>query len=257
MPNFLPWADKDDVLAATLDAILAKPDMHFINGICMALAAVDPWVYDEEKLLGMHQRIAAEAERPGRYLPMGGAMPEKFNAPEGNLYHDIRPQGFAMGAWLGAWSALGLRRLPHGLALRPTTAYQCLKNYAWRESMLDVEFGPRSRQLALEIDGRRVEGTLQIPEKRLSPRSHIRLVESAKTDPLWLRSTVRLDDVSDHAHTRTYTFMAHGLSQISFSTAVEARMEGLPHVEWTCCQGIHTAHFTHFGAASLTLEGLG
>ncbi len=107
MPNFVPLPDWDAVHAATLDAIIAKPDMHFVNGICSAMSAVDPWCYDEKKLIALHQRLATETNTPGRYLPMGGAMPEKFNAPQGNLYHDIRPQGFAMGSWLAAWSAIG------------------------------------------------------------------------------------------------------------------------------------------------------
>jgi hypothetical protein len=49
MPNFLPLADWDSVHAAVLDAIIAKPEMHFINGINSALAAVDTWLYPEDR----------------------------------------------------------------------------------------------------------------------------------------------------------------------------------------------------------------
>jgi hypothetical protein len=252
MPNFLPLADWDRVHAATLDAIIAKPEMHFINGICAAMSAVDPWCYPEEKLLALHRRLAAEAAKPGKYLPMGGAMPEKFNAPEGNLYHDIRPQGFAMGAWLAAWSSLGLRRLPYGLALRPTQAFETISDYPWQGRLLHFAFGPAGQGLALEIDGSRIEGTLQLPQARLRDGSQIRLV-AAPPQMLWLRSSVRLNEIETDADgTRRYQFTAFGLSSITFSTPVaSAQFTNIDHVTWSASDGLHTAHFTHFGDAIL------
>ena len=257
MPNYAPLADWDDVWAATLDAIIAKPDMHFINGICSAMAAVDPWLYDEQKILALHHRLADETNTPGKYLPLGGAMPEKFNAPQGNLYHDIRPQGFAMGAWLAAWSALGLRRLPHGLALRPTAAFERIEAYEWRGRSLTFHYGPTGRDLALEINGRRVEGTLQLPQSLLDRDSDIRLI-AASTRTLWLRSSVQLDEVTQAADGITYRFTAHGLAQITLSAApVNATLTD-PHGQlidctWHSNAGLHFCHFTHFGLGRLTL----
>ncbi|MBC8038917.1 MAG: hypothetical protein H7Y06_00055, partial [Opitutaceae bacterium] len=264
LQGFTPLADWDAVWAATLDAIIAKPDMHWINGICGAMAAVDPWLYPEAKLIALHNRVADETNRPGKYLPMGGAMPEKFNAPEGNLYHDIRPQGFAKGAWLGAWTALGLRRLHHGLALRPTAAFERIENYVWRGLSLFFHYGPTGRDLALEIDGRVVGGTLQVPEGALAAtpgaERHIRLV-SARPTPLWLRSSVQLDEVvepTDSDQARRYGFTAFGLSQITFSSEIPgatlADANGAPIAERrTTHAGLVTNHFSHFGAATLTV----
>jgi hypothetical protein len=250
MPNFAPLVDWDAVHAATLDAIIAKPDMHFINGICSAMSAVDPWCYDEAKLIALHQCLATEANTSGTYLPMGGAMPEKFNAPQGDLYHDIRPQGFAMGAWLAAWSSLGLRRLAHGLAVRPTAAFERLENYAWRGVALTFYYGPTGDNLALEINGQRVEGTLEIPQHAIQQDSEIHLIESEST-PLWLRSGVELEAVSTAGKIRTYAFVAHGLSAITFSAPVNACFMAIDDVVWSDSQGLHTAHFTHFGSATL------
>ncbi len=252
MPNFLPLADWDSVHAAVLDALIAKPEMHFINGINSALAAVDTWLYPEERCLALHLRLAAETAKPGKFLPMGGAMPEKFNAPQGNLYHDIRPQGFAMGSWLAAWSNLGLRRLPHGLALRPTIAFETIENYPWHGKTLQFAFGPIGRGLALEIDGQRVDGTLQVPESLLREHSHIRLVPAVER-PLLLRSSVELRHVdadgSLHLH-------AHGLARLSFS-APPAPFRLLAPGETPIPHHAHESDslfhidFTHFGNASL------
>jgi hypothetical protein len=218
MPNFAPLDDWEAVHTSVIDALAKSPDMHFVNGICSAMAATDTWFYPEGKLLSLHQRIVELANRSGRYLPMSGAMPEKFNAPEGDLYHDIRPQGFAMGAWLAAWSSLGLRRLPFGLALRPTCAFETIESYPWRGRELNFEFVATGRTLALEINGVRHEGTLQVPEACLVPgKNHIRLIQSTAQWPLWLRSSVQLDAVRSNGNELTYAFTSHGLAEIRFT----------------------------------------
>lgn len=262
MPNFAPLEDWDTVLAATMDAIIAEPEMHWLNGIASAMAAVDTWCYDEEKLLGLHQRLARETNTPGKFLPMGGAMPEKFNAPQGNLYHDIRPQGFAMGAWLAAWTSLGLRRLPYGLALRPTRAFAEIEQYPWRGTTLRFLFGPAGPDLALEIDGQRCEGTLQVPEEALTgAAATVRLVPSAAR-PLWLRSTVRLDRVAATKEAATYHGRAFGLARITFSGDVGRGISltgetdrPVPFHAALTEQGLTTLFFEHSGPFVLRLRG--
>lgn len=262
MPNFAPLADWDAVLAATVEAIMAEPEMHWINGICGALAAVDPWVFPEDRLLALHDRVAEETRRPGRYLPMGGAMPEKFAAPEGNLYHDIRPQGFAMGAWLAAWSALGLRRLAHGLALRPTSAFESLESYPWRGSLLDFRFGATGRHLCLEIDGIPVAGTLQVPQGLINPGArHVIRLREGEPGLLWLRSTVQLDAVEEAPDGgRVYRLRAFGLASITLSAQpgpVCIRIEDgspLSFDQRVGETGLATIHFRHFGQAVLEVR---
>ncbi|HAT10443.1 MAG TPA: hypothetical protein DCS97_07580 [Planctomycetes bacterium] len=257
LPSHAPLADWDAVRAATLDAIIAKPEMHFTNGVCSAIAAVDPWIYPEDRALGILTRIADETERPGRYLPMGGAMPEKLGAPEGNPYHDIRPQGFAMGSWLFAFASLGLRRLPYGLALRPTAAFDRIEQYPWHDRTLDLRWGPRGRDLALAIDGNVVSGTLQVPQQSLAAAGpHVIALVEAPATCLWLRSHVQLDEVDEQGAERTYRFTAHGLAEITCSRQpVGARLcdaaGGTIPCSWTAHDGLATCRFTHFGSASL------
>ncbi len=257
MPNFLPLEDRDTLHGALLDAILAKPEMHWINGICAAVAAADPWVHGEERLRAVLETVRSEAMTPGEFLPMGGAMPEKLGAPEGNLYHDIRPQGFAMAAWLGAWAGLGVRRLPYGLALRATKAYDCLENYPWRSSVLHFHFGPSGKSLALEIDGRRIDHTLQVPQDSLHRgECTVRLVEAAEPGgPLLLRSTVELLSVGRDASGRiVYRFGAYGLAEMVFA--------GLPGVvslldERGTAVSFHRSNQTGRGGIRFSLRGRG
>lgn len=216
LPNFLPLDEREAINAAQLDIIAAKPEMHWINGICAAVAAADSWYHDESRLLDLLRRVADDTLEPGTFLPMGGAMPEKLGAPQGSICHDIRPQAFAMGTWLGAWASLGLRRLPHGLALRPTAAFEKLLNYPWRGRTLDFFFDYRGRTPGLEINGVRVGGTLQVPEKLLgNARNTVRLVQGDQ-GPLLLRSTARLDAVGTKGGRHEYHFTCSGLTSICF-----------------------------------------
>lgn len=216
IPDFLPLDGREAINAAVLDEIMAEPEMHFINGVCAAVSAADTWFHPEKRSLDVLMRIQKEALKPGPFLPMGGAMPEKLGAPQGNLYHDIRPQGFAMGAWLAAWASLGLRRLPYGLALRPTQAFEKLLNFPWRGRTLDFFFDEHGRTPALEVNGMRIAGTLQVPEDMLTAeRNSVRLV-AGQPGPLLLRSTARLDEVRESKAGRNYHFTCHGLTSLGF-----------------------------------------
>lgn len=93
---------------------------------------------------------------------------EKFGAPEGSLYDDIRPQGSAMGVWLGAWASLGARRLANGLAMRPTQAFQILSSFFWRGRIINFNFEGSGTAVGIVVNGTEGFGTLQIPESALS-----------------------------------------------------------------------------------------
>ena len=261
LPNFLPLPERDALQGALLRELGKNPTMHWINGLSSAIAAADPWMHGETMQLDLLRRIVEESQKPGEFLPMGGAMPEKFAAPQGCLYHDIRPQGFAMGAWLGAWTSLGLRRLPFGLALRPTQAFAEIRSFQWRNTELDCIFGPQGRNIALEIDGKVIPETLQIPEDHIPPGRHtIRLVEAPPPVGLWLRSTVRLLAVnsteSDGAFHTQWKCEAFGLSEIAIEGAAatwalrDNAGNAIP-VETRCEAGCTLLSFSHRGIATL------
>lgn len=249
IPNFLPLDKREAINAGVLDFMMAEPEMHFINGVCAAVTASDTWFHSEQRLLDMLVRIKDEAMKPGPFLPMGGAMPEKLGAPQGNIYHDIRPQGFAMGSWLAAWSSLGLRRLPHGLALRPTMAFEKLLNFPWRGRTLDFSFDYHGRTPALEINGTHIGGTLQIPESLLTDgRNTIRIVGGAP-GPLLVRSTAKLDDIRIENGRREYRFTCYGLTALCFDPPV-------PEIELTTDAGVPIDFQTGGGEIRFTARGI-
>ncbi|MFW5844721.1 MAG: hypothetical protein ACOCXJ_00680, partial [Planctomycetota bacterium] len=50
MPCFAPLDDWDTIRRRLLQAMMARPRMHWINGICSAVNAIDPWLTDEDEL---------------------------------------------------------------------------------------------------------------------------------------------------------------------------------------------------------------
>lgn len=201
LPNFLPLDGKDITLQTLLERVAAEPGMHWMNGLCSAISACDPWVSGEETQLSLLLRISEDSMKPGPWHPMAGAMPEKFEAPQGSLHHDIRPQAFAMGAWLGALASLGTRHLPHGLALRPTQAYRGIENHEAFGKQFDLDFTP-DPQTVLRVNGHACPHSLQVPENALRPgRNTLALGGRPEERPLLLRSDVKLlsvEALDDH-----------------------------------------------------------
>jgi hypothetical protein len=215
------------------------------KGDTLDIAGVDTIRYDENKLIAALDLIRTETETPGSFLPMGGAMPEKLGAPQGNLYHDIRPQAFAMGSFLGALASLGIRRLPHGLALRPTAAITTLENYPWRGKTMQFAFEPNAAHPVLEINGTEFPGTLQLPESALTgPEVRIRIRPGQPTLRL-VRSTIRLESASVSDGATVYSGHAFGLSERTFDTPPNSSTlqnnDGTP-IAFTLTQGDNLHH---------------
>jgi hypothetical protein len=266
LPGFAPVPGLDAIRAALLKGIFAAPAMHFLNGVNAAIAAVDPWLHPEDGLVAMHREIAAQSARPGKFLPMGGAMPEKYDAPEGNLYHDIRPQGFAMGSWLAAFAGLAVRRLPHGLALRPSRAVRRVEAYPWHGYSLELRVSAEGPACLLRVGGAAQPHTLQIPHEALAavsgsaPGSTVVELAAAPAvqAPLLLRSTVELLSVRVDDQGVRYALVVHGVGELAFAARpASARLMDPAGTDipatWTVEPGIAFLRFAHFGAAQVII----
>lgn len=222
MLQFLPIPHWDGVLDKVFTELLKEPQSHWINGLNTAMTSLDTWFTDEEAIVKMHKLIHKDTMRSGKYLVMPGAMPEKYQAIDGDYYHDIRPQGFAIGTWMGAYSNLGLKRLAYGLTMRPTKTFEKIEQYPWKGNTLEFEWQTSEKECCLYIDDRAVEGSLQVPEAMLKSDSKISLRKGALQKRLWLKSTVELTNVQKESDELVYTFRAFGLSEITLSSAPES-----------------------------------
>ncbi len=260
LPTFAPVRGMDGIRCRLLDDLLDQPGGHWINSICSVIAAVDPWVCPEQKMMGAIDLIVRQSWNSGCYLPMPGAMPEKCDAPQGNRFHDIRPQAFAQSSWLAACSGLGVRRLPYGLAVRATQVFARLDRYAWRNGDVSFVFNSTDRLAKLKINGVEVLHTLQLPQTLLKGRPHSEVVlEDGGMEPCLLRSSLHLNDVRVDNGRITYDAEAFGLSEAVFSNepagiAVQnAANAAIPFETW-CADGMGFVSFTARGSVRVSID---
>lgn len=223
LPSFARIPKVDRLRQNLLKKMMEEPDGHWINGIASAIAAIDTWNYDESMLVVALEKVCDQSMQAGTYFPMAGAMPEKFNAPMGNLHHDIRPQAFAQSSWLAACANLGVRRLHYGLAVRPTRYLKNLQDYQWQGRSIDFHFGAEGIEshanLGLEINGQPVCYTLQLPEENLDEAKNAIRFALGKAGPLLVRSSVRLNRVEEQEGIVRYHITSWGPCEMVFDDA--------------------------------------
>jgi len=255
LPTFAPIPGIDGLRRRLLEDLMRNPAGHWINGLCAVIASLDTWVCPETILIDAIDRIGAQAMKSGRYLPMAGTIPEKFDAPEGNLYHDIRPQAFAQSSWLAACANLGVRRLPFGLAVRPTRVLASLRDYQWRGRAVSFSFPKVDGRPVLVINGRPVPHTLQVPEAALADGANEVTLLGGGRHPCLLRSTVRLESVAVKGGDVTYALTAFGPAELVFAeeprgaAARDGSGRELP-LAHSAADGLHFVRFEARGEAT-------
>ncbi len=217
LPTLAPIPHIDAIRLRVLRAVMAAPRMHWNNSLAVLVAAIDPLQCDEAELLAVLHALTEQALKPGKYLPIGGALPEKFDAEEGAYYDDIRPQAFAQASFLAAATSLGVRRLPFGLAVRPTRTLARLDAYAWRDAEIDFVFPSDATNRQLVINGTPSPNSWQIPENLLRPDRNEVSWAPGESSCVLARSNVRLLAVHAEAEAVAYHIESFGESELAFT----------------------------------------
>lgn len=252
LPGLAPIPHIDALRLHLLRDVLASPKGHWINAITALVAAVDPLTCEEQELVRALHYLVGQGRRSGKYLPMPGTMPEKYDAPDGAYYDDIRPQAFAQSSFLAACTSLGVRRLPFGLAVRPTRFLDALSSYAWRESRIDFVFGAAHQ--GVEIDGTPLPCSLQLPEEAFRPGRMRVSVGILPVHGCLTRSNVRLLSVSQVGSEVVYSMEAPGLSELAFTRRPQAfHFDGLEPTDaiWSEESGLAFLRFNAVGRRAL------
>jgi len=221
LPFFAPIPHIDTIRSRLFDRMMKDPGGHWVNGLGCVMSSLDTFVYPEEKILRGIKLIERQSWNSGFYHPMPGAMPEKIDAPQGVIYHDIRPQAFAQACWIGAVANLAVRRMPFGLALRPSGFVGTLRDYHWQDSVIDFTCPPVEGLPLLLVDDTPVAHTLQLPAGQPGTGRHsVRLTEGGQA-PVLARTTLRLEDVASGGDAVSYRGEAFGFAEVAFLDSVE------------------------------------
>ena len=162
---------------------------------------------------------ARQCYRPGDFLAMPDTVVEMLNVTDGDIYHDVRPQAFSIGPWLSTLMGRGVRRLPFGVAVRGNQLLSKVNCYEYRNSTLDMEFKGVGSFAQLEINGKKVPSTLQIPDDLLTSGAVSVIVHSVDTagEPVQLlSSSIRLLNVAQVAGQTIWNGEAFGTAWLRF-----------------------------------------
>jgi hypothetical protein len=175
-----------------------NPTGMFISAYAAILTSMDTELYNEDQIMAALDYLVPQSVRPGKYLPMGNTVPEMVNTKDGDLFHDVRPIVFSIAPWLSAVSNLGVRRLPFGIAVRGTKYLESVDHYEYKGGLINVAYRGQGGIARVVVNGKPLEGTLQIPEDRIvkgENKVEVEMTPEAKTKDCLIASTVQLDSV--------------------------------------------------------------
>jgi hypothetical protein len=218
LPPFTPFTLKNkQILKTIIRDSLDNKKRGFLGAYYSVFAKADPLWVDEKDVLAAFEQGAAQSIPPGEVLPMPYAAIENFDRVDSDV---IRPQAFTIGPWLAALTGMGVRRLPFGIALRPTTLLSSLSAYRYQNASLDVAFSGSGRWCSVSLNGTTLEGTLQLPEKKLKQGKNRVVVVATQghaEHPTLIGSTVRLQSVRRVGSGGfSYTLACYGRNSLEF-----------------------------------------
>ncbi|HXY38613.1 MAG TPA: hypothetical protein VEQ10_03040, partial [Vicinamibacteria bacterium] len=111
------------------------------------------------------------------------------------------------------------RRLPFGIAVRPNTALEGIDGYEYRGARVDLGFRGRGGVESVQLNGRALTHTLQVPESQLVPGRNTLVVglgPRALEAPVLTSSTVRLGGVTALGGGVSYEIEAAGCNVLVF-----------------------------------------
>lgn len=238
VPPFLPRPWRMPAIQKNLlGDCMAKTDHLFLSALFSVLQALDVETFSEKELLQAVQYAAAQCYPPGGCMAMPNTIVELLDVKEPQ--DEIRPQAFSTGPWLATIVGLGLRRLPFGLAVRANESLVRIRQYEYQRSRIDVEFSGKGALSSVTVNGRALEGSLQIPERLLKPgknRVAVKMGGKAARAATLVSSSVRLSAIAKKSGRFVYAIEAFGANTLEFRdlagrevTIADARGRTVPH----------------------------
>jgi len=209
---FFPTHNAGNIRKTIFEKTLQNPSGCILAGTFSQLQSIDPLDIPEEKWRTAVNLVTAKSLAPGEKSPMPYTMVEMLEKVEGDPHPDIRPQAFSIGPFLASLVGVGLRRLPHGLAIRPNRFLRKIDHYEYRGHVLQISFD--DERSGLSINHEEVPHTWQIPESHLRPGKNILHFPSAAPEfpksPTLLGSTARLTGIHPRENSVSYHFDTYG-----------------------------------------------
>lgn len=192
------------------------PQGHFLCAYNAFLTSLDTETFPEDSIMAALDYLVPQSVRPGKYLPMPYTIPEIVDVEDGHPFHDVRPLVYSIAPWLSAVVNLGVKKLPFGIALRPSNQLNNIENYQYKNSLLNIAFSGTGAISRILVNGKELKNSLQIPDGEILKGENtvtVELKKEAKQANLLVSSTVRLNQmkVQDDAVLYEITALAKNL----------------------------------------------
>ncbi len=222
LPPFYPhYINISKIREHLFNDLMEEMDGFFLAAYFSILGSLDIYHFDQDKIMQATEYAAKECYKPWTDLPMAYSMVEMSGVfPPGSGHH-IRPQMFTMGAWFGAMGNLGVRRLPFGIALRPSQKLTAYENYQYKNHLVNVEYEGTGNSIKnILLNGEELRFTWQIPALALEKgKNHVKVVLGGKKQnpSTLIASSMELINVKTAADNKVlYTFRGYGNNKIEW-----------------------------------------
>jgi hypothetical protein len=256
LPPFTPrpW-EMDRIHTALLRHMQSSPGGYYLAAYFSILTALDTDATDEREIMTLIDYAAQQSYPAGKFLPMPYAMKEMSDAIDGDPYHDIRPETFTSGPWYGTMAAFGVRKLPFGIAVRPTRYLDRIEKYEYQGALIDITYEGQGPLESVSVNGVSLRNTLQIPENTLHQGANtlrVRMGTPVSPEPLLVSSTVRLLAVTRTRKSVTYRLETYGKNLLIFRN-----LSSPPRILGPDGKPVHFERHDQDGRTYIEFEGSG
>ena len=192
---------------------------YFLCVYFALLTSMDTEFHDEKDIIEAMDMLVPYSSKPGKFLPMPDAMPEMFNIPDGDPFHDVRPLVYSIAPWLSAVTNLGLRKLPFGMAVRGTNYLDSIDNYSFRKSLLDVQYLGQGKIQDIYVNDELLKYSYQLPENILKEGENqikVKLDPDPESSNILISSSLQLKSVKEVGNGVEYKMHAYGKNILTF-----------------------------------------
>ncbi len=222
LPPFYPgYINISAIRELLFNDIIEEKDGHFLAAYFSVLASLDINHVNQDKIMEATEYAAKECYKSWADLPLAYSMVEMSGFFPQESPHHIRPQMFTMGAWFGAMGNLGVRRLPFGIAVRPSQKLKAIENYEYKNAMIHIDYEGQGNYLnSIIINDEKLDYTWQIPEllfKEGDNLIRVMLDDTQKVQPVITGSSMEMINIKTAAEDEVlYTFRAFGNNWIEW-----------------------------------------
>lgn len=221
LPPFTPTLPNQYKAARNLlyKDMVGTRNVYFLCTYNGLLTSMDSEIHGEEQLLAALDSITPVSIKPGKYFPFKNAVPEVINTSEENPYHDIRPLVYSIAPWMSAVTNLAIRRLPFGIAARPSQGLKKIDNYTYREGLIDIELEGKGSIVGLEFNNIPLLHTWQLPINMVKKGDNglkIKMGNGSEGENILIGSTVELQSVVVQGADIKFLLKTYGKNVLTF-----------------------------------------